>query len=186
VKNLAYGKSELPTQANPRLFFALWFDSAMSRALFKLAEQQRLKAGGRTMRPETLHMTLLFLGSTPTERLLELNQAVAKVHVPRFDLAIDQFAGWQHNGIGYAAPSRIPEELVLLESELRHHVTEAGFSFDRRGFTPHVTLLRKVQRTIAIVQVPPLKWAVREFVLVQSVPDAEGVSYRILSRWTLT
>jgi RNA 2',3'-cyclic 3'-phosphodiesterase len=186
VKNLAYGKSELATNANLRLFFALWFDPAMSRALYKLAEQQRLKFGGRVMRPETLHLTLLFLGSTPSERLLELNQAAAKVHTPHLMIEIDRLAGWQHNGIGYVTPSRIPEELALLVSELRHHVTDAGFSFDRRAFTPHVTLLRKVQRTIVMAQVPSLKWAVREFVLVQSVPDVEGVSYRILSRWPLT
>jgi len=185
VKNREQGKRELNGNANLRLFFALWVDSPERQTLRKLAVRQQLKCGGRIMREETIHMTLLFLGETPAERLPDLDQAASRVQTPRFNLVLDSFAGWRHNGIGYAAPSLISEELASLVSQLRRCVAEAGFSFDRRAFVPHVTLLRKVQTGMATRPVTPLIWPVREFVLVQSVPEGAGVRYEVLSRWPL-
>lgn len=185
MKNREQGKSELTGETNLNLFFALWFDLPVRQTLHKLAGQQQLKSGGRIMRAETIHMTLLFLGETPAERLPDLNQAASRVHTPCFNLVLDRFAGWRHNGIGFVAPDRISDELCLLVSQLRSCVAEAGFSFDRRAFVPHVTLLRKVQREVVTQQITPLIWPVREFVLVQSVPDAGGVRYEVLSRWPL-
>jgi 2'-5' RNA ligase len=185
VKNREQGKSELTGETNLNLFFALWFDSPVRQALHKLAGQQQLNSGGRIMRVETIHLTLLFLGDTPDKRLPELDQAASRVHSPRFNLVLDSFGGWRHNGIGYAAPAYISDELSSLVSQLRCCVAEAGFSFDRRAFVPHVTLLRKMQKEVATRQITPLIWPVREFVLVQSVPDATGVRYEVLRRWPL-
>jgi 2'-5' RNA ligase len=185
VKNREQGKRELSGNANLRLFFALWLDPPERRILHKLAGRQQLTCGGRIMREETIHMTLLFLGETPAERLPDLDQAASRVRTPRFNLVLDRFAGWRHNGIGYAAPSLMPDELASLVSQLHRCVAEAGFSFDRRAFVPHVTLLRKVQAEVAPREIPTLIWPVREFVLVQSVPEAAGVRYEVLSRWPL-
>ena len=46
-----------------RLFYALWPDATLAQTLSDWTAQARLHSHGRPMRPETLHMTLAFLGS---------------------------------------------------------------------------------------------------------------------------
>jgi 2'-5' RNA ligase len=185
VKNREQGKSELTGNANLRLFFAVWFDSPVLQTLHQLARAQSQQYGGRIMRMETIHLTLLFLGETPAESLPDLIQAVCGVHTQRFDLVLDRFAGWRHNGIGYAAPGRISDELSSLVDQLRYYVGELGLRADQRAFVPHITLLRNMQAEVTPRQITPVIWPVREFVLVQSVPEGAGVRYAILSRWPL-
>jgi len=185
VKNLKQGKSELVAKANLRLFFALWPDTSVRDSLYTVAKNRQLELGGRVMPAETLHLTLLYLGETPAERLPELECAAATVHAPVFDFVIERFAGWRHNGIGYAAPSQPSDEMLSLVKQLRACVTEAAFSFDQRAFVPHVTLLRKVEQESPMQPIKPLTWTVREFVLVQSVPDVGGGCYETLGRWLL-
>ncbi|OGV71289.1 MAG: 2'-5' RNA ligase [Methylophilales bacterium RIFCSPHIGHO2_02_FULL_57_10] len=185
MKNLKQGKSELAAKANLRLFFALCPDTSVRDALHRLAKKRQLELGGRVMPAETLHLTLLFLGETPVEHLPELECAASTVHAPVFNFVIERFAGWRHNGIGYAAPAQAPDELFSLVKQLRACVAEAAFSFDQRAFVPHVTLLRKVEQESPMQPIKPLIWTVREFVLVKSVPDVEGRCYETLGRWLL-
>jgi 2'-5' RNA ligase len=185
VKNREQGKSEQPDKEKLRLFFALWPDSPISGALHGLARHYQTQCGGRVMRAESLHLTLLFLGDISAGRLLQLKSAVAAVHGSAFSLTLEQFAGWRHNAIGYAAPTSTADALSALVLRLRSCVAEAGFHFDQRSFTPHVTLLRKMAHTPQAQPIAPMLWPVYEFVLVQSVTEMEQVHYRILGRWPL-
>ncbi len=49
----------------------------------------------------------------------------------------------------------------------------------------HVTLARGVSFSPPSLPIAPLRWPVREFVLVDSVPAASGSRYSILGRWPL-
>lgn len=137
------------------------------------------------MRAESLHLTLLFLGDISAEHLLQLKSAAAVVHGSAFSLTLEQFAGWRHNAIGYAAPTSTADALSALVLRLRTCMAGAGFHFDQRSFTPHVTLLRKMAHTPPTQSIAPISWRVHEFVLVQSVSETERVHYRILGRWPL-
>jgi 2'-5' RNA ligase len=156
VKNLEQGKCELTGNANLRLFFALWPDTTVRDALYALARKHQPECGGRVMRKETIHLTLLFLGETSPEKLPILLSAASAVDGKNFDLVLER---------------------------LRTHVAEAGFSFDPRNFVPHVTLLRNAKQLPKDRQIEPLLWQVREFALVRSVLDGEGARYEVLGRW---
>lgn len=130
-------------------------------------------------------MTLLFLGATPADRLVDLERAATETTGQGFDMALDHVAGWKYNRIGYAAPARPDEKLGRLAASLRERIAAAGFEFDDRKFTPHVTLLRKTERVLQSQQVVPVDWRVRDFVLVQSAEENGAVRYRILRRWPL-
>ena len=134
---------------------------------------------------ESIHLTLLFLGGTAAERLPQLESAAAAVHGSAFNLILEQFTGWRHNAIGYAAPVATIDALSALVLQLRTCVADAGFHFDQRAFTPHMTLLRKMTHTPEAHAIAPISWRVHEFVLVQSVSGMEQMHYRILGRWPL-
>ena len=59
-----------------RLFFALWPSAELRRRLHALALRYQRLHGGRAMRAETLHLTLLFLGEVPRAQIASLLQAI--------------------------------------------------------------------------------------------------------------
>ncbi len=137
------------------------------------------------MRAETLHLTLLFLGDIPAERLDALKQAASAVHASAFGLKLERFAGWRHNAIGYASPATVPDALPELVRQLRERVVNAGFGVDGKDFKPHVTLLRNLARLPQIQPVSLPVWDAGEFVLVKSMPDRRGARYEIAGCWPL-
>jgi len=137
------------------------------------------------MRRETLHLTLLFLGEVPRQRIPDLVDAVDKVHGTPFQLSLKEFSCWRHNRIGYAAPEGLPTGLESLVVMLRRQVSAAGFDFDARAYSPHITLLRNVTSPVERLSVPALTWRVQKFALVESVPGSTGVHYVESKSWSL-
>ncbi|MCX7628434.1 MAG: RNA 2',3'-cyclic phosphodiesterase [Methylophilaceae bacterium] len=186
MKNNAQGKSSRPAAATRiRLFLALWPDAEVQQVLYDRAIEQQRGCQGRLMRTETLHLTLLFLGSVPTPCLPKLYTVLSNVHAKSFQLQLDAITAWRHNHIVYAFPTRPPEALLQLAQELRKTLTQAGFHFDHKPFVPHLTLLRQVRHVPPQQSMGPITWSVRQFALVQSVPEGMGVRYVILRSWPL-
>lgn len=171
------------SDAAPRVFFALWPSPAQQQRLAAAARAQQAICGGRVSRPETLHLTLLFLGPVDAARMGALQAAAAKVQLQPFTLQLRQLACWPRQRIAYAAPGGPCEPLSLLVEDLRQQVAAAGFAFDDRGFKPHVTLLRKIEHAVPPVVLPRVILRVRGFDLMASVPTAQGHAYRRLASW---
>jgi len=169
-----------------RLFFALWPDAEIRAALSDLAHRYRGECGGRTMRAETLHLTLLFVGMLPRRQLQALIAATDGLAFRSFDLELAAWRCWRHPRIGYAAPQASPAALDDLAHALRERLSVAGLPFDAKAFSPHVTLLRNIERTTSAQAIVPILWPVRSFALVQSIPTASGVRYEILKAWPPT
>ncbi len=168
-----------------RVFFALWPTGAERRALeYWLVTLQGL-CGGRMMIPLTLHATLVFIGELEPVRLEALKLAAEEVAAARFELCFDQARYWGHNHILYAAPGVVPQQLVHLVSELERHLIAHRFKFDQRDYKPHVTLLRNAHWSDdALPEMPRVRWNIREFVLLQSMPG--GAGYQVLARFPLS
>lgn len=166
-----------------RLFFALWPAPAEQAALAHWQQGLQAACGGRAMRPDTLHLTLAFLGAVERPHLPALQQAMGELEVPLFRLCFDTVRHWPHNRIVYAAPSSPPPALAVLASSLAERLDRARFTFDRRPFQPHVTLLRNARCAEGLPALPaPVCWTVRDFALVHSMSDAHGVRYEVLAR----
>ena len=167
-----------------RLFFALWPSDTVRLALWDLGGRLHKTWNGRRMKPDTLHMTLAFLGDTPADRLDELRVLAAGVQTSKFSMELDRASCWRHNKVGFASPEEVPQELTLLAHGLEDALETHGFAFDERPYKPHVTLLRNTRCT---TQVPfvPVTWAVDEFVLVSSSTAEQGASYKLLGRWPM-
>ncbi|MGE5471812.1 MAG: RNA 2',3'-cyclic phosphodiesterase [Bacteroidota bacterium] len=176
-----------------RVFFALWPTPELAGQLAEIARTAAERHGGRPTRPETIHLTLAFLGGVPEELLPGLIQLAADIAVPPFTLAIDRLAFWQHNHLLWAGCSAPPPAVRQLVDALRAGLGQAGVRVDagRRDFTPHVSLVRRVPEASAPApgQVPlplaGLDWSCRSFVLVRSRPSAAGSDYQILAEFAL-
>lgn len=167
-----------------RVFFALWPDADVRAALHERAQQLHGGCGGRVMRRENVHLTLVFIGAVAPGQLDELQTVAGSIGGSPFELVIDRTGYWRHNRIVWAAPQHVPEALLELVGSLESGLQQAGFEFDRRPYAPHITLLREARAPGG--QAPlRLDWSVRDFVLVESAPDSRGSAYRVVASWPL-
>jgi 2'-5' RNA ligase len=169
-----------------RVFFALWPEAAERDDLAAWQAPLKRLCGGRTMRSETLHNTLVFIGDIGLYGLEPLQLAALETVGETFELRFDEARYWGHNHIVYAAPRHVPQQLVDLADALGRRLDAHRFEFDRRGYKPHVTLLRNAHWSdVPLPAMPLVRWQIRDFALVQSVPQAGLTDYRVLARFPL-
>ncbi len=167
-----------------RLFFALWPSAAERTALAAWLPPLRERCGGRAMRADTLHATLVFLGDVAEHRLEALYLAAQETDFGGFALNLTTAHYWGHNHIVYAAPDVIPAQLADLVGELERNLRRHRFRFEQRSYKPHVTLLRHAKWSdLELPPVPAVRWRVRSFALVQSLSDEQGARYKVLARF---
>ena len=163
-----------------RTFFALWPGPEVRADLARRASLVAKVCSGRASRPDTLHLTLVFIGATPLERVAPLQNLMDGIRLPRFTLVLDQCGWFRHNGIAWAGTRAAPEPLIALQQALARGAEKLGFSLDVRPYAPHLTLARDASRAPPAAMTPALDWAVGSFVLVASELTPEGPRYRIL------
>lgn len=171
--------------AQRRVFFALWPPEETLQALDALADDVARRCEGRRVRRDSLHMTLVFIGAVSPAQLAVLRDIAGKVRGKAFGLEIDRIGCWQHNRIVWAGCSRVPSYQRRLSDTLASALEQAGLVPDKRSFTPHVTLARKVRCDNLPELTQPIPWRVSEFELVESSLLSSGADYRVLDRWPL-
>ena len=168
------------------MFFALWPTDAERKALASWQAPLKRLCGGRAMRGETLHNTLVFIGDVEPYGLEVLQLAAHEVGGEGFELCFDEARYWGHNHIVYAAPRLLPPQLARLVEVLEQRLDAHRFKFDRRDYKPHATLLRNTRWSDApLPAMRPVCWQIADFALVQSVPRDGLTDYRVLARFPL-
>ncbi len=137
------------------------------------------------MRPETLHLTMAFIGAVAALRFDSLRQAASRVIAEAFSLSLDRLDCWRRNGIVWAGASEPPQPLITLAGQLEAHLSTAGFALEARSFTAHLTLLRDAQCQPPLPTFEAITWPVNEFVLVESQRSSSGAAYTVVDRWPL-
>ena len=160
-----------------RLFFAIWPDAGSVERLGAMAGELAPRLGGRAVPRDNIHLTLAFLGDLDDERAAVA--ASIPLTAPPFTLALDRLGSFRRARVAWAGCSRAPAALVELESDLSARLRELGFALEDRAFTPHVTLLRKIERSLPAEAVEAVRWEVREATLVRS----RAGRYEIIERW---
>lgn len=180
-----------------RLFLAIWPGAVTRKPLVTARDCLHAALGGKPSRPETLHLTLVFIGALPWERLPALKAELASIKAAAFDMTFDRTHCWRHNRIACVTPSVPPAELFALVEKLEARLDRLAIDFDRRPYRPHITLVRKAdcrKANPAEGRVPcppglggirPIVWSADSFVLVESVSTPSGVRYDILERYAL-
>ena len=168
-----------------RLFLALWPGAAVRSAL---AEAQRHfpPGTGRAVNGENLHITLVFLGSTPAERRRCIEEALAGIEIPSFNLHLDQLGYWRKPQVLWVGSDIVPAPLTALADMATKAAAQCGCELEIRPYQPHLTLFRKVGKPPRDMPLmAPILWPADSFVLVESVTAPGGVSYKVLKTWPL-
>lgn len=168
-----------------KIFFALWPENASREQLYRLAKQLAMNCEGRRIRPENLHLTLLFIGELESSVVPLLCKAVSAIHHPAFELVLDRIAYWKRAGIVVAEASQYPVELTALVQDLEQVLSALNIQYDARDFKPHITLVRNAKNRMLPDLTPAIGWKVTGWSLVQSQSIPRGIAYRALASWLL-
>jgi 2'-5' RNA ligase len=171
-----------PPRDSHRVFFALWPDDITRSALSRATRRAVQASGGRPIAKERLHLTLAFLGELGADELA-LARAVPPIAVGPFELTLDAVGVWPESRVLWLAPLAPPQALADLEARLWDGLVDAGFAHEDRLYRPHVTLARRARPVEEPVE--PVRWAVHELALVESLPYGRNVYYEVLERWPL-
>jgi 2'-5' RNA ligase len=183
-----------------RSFFAVELSVEIAAGVRRIQGALRECASGvRWVRPEGIHLTLKFLGEVEPDRIeVIVQKAEDTIH------GISPFAVAIRGGGGFPTPKNprviwIGVEdhsgmLTQLQARLEAGMAEIGFTQERRGYTPHLTVGRlrsgKGSKTVAQV-LDALKASylgsmeVQEVILFRSHLKPTGAEYTKLGSFPL-
>jgi len=139
------------TPGSIRAFLALAFDDAMRARLADALDRLKSEvAGVRWLSPETIHLTLRFLGPSTAEALERLSIGVAEASRACAPCAarVESVGFFPTHGPPHViwAGLVLPPAVLRLQGECERAAVEAGFAPESRPFRPHVTLGRWRER----------------------------------------
>jgi 2'-5' RNA ligase len=123
-----------------RLFVALSIPDTVARQVMLL---QGGVPGARWQSREQLHLTLRFIGEVDGREARALEDALAGIDAPAFDLqlhSVGQFGNKQPHALWAAA--RQNDLLEHIQRKVDNAIRRVGQPQDAHKFTPHVTLAR--------------------------------------------
>ena len=193
-----------------RLFVALDIDDAVRQTISRFLDGVREFApDGRWVRPESLHITLKFIGEQPDDAVGGIKQALSGIEGAPLQI---KFRGF---GFFPTVPSarvfwlgmESGPELAELATKIDRAMEPLGVEREVRAYSPHLTLARGESRSGApgrrkgerpnkvfvqlrerLAEMPPLEFGTmtaREFFLYQSKLQRSGAQYTKISRWEL-
>jgi 2'-5' RNA ligase len=133
------------------------------------------------------HITLKFLGSTPVERLQQIEAlgASAAMRAQALSLTLDTLSWWERPQVLVLGASRTPSTLADLVGALEAGARALGYEPELRPYRPHLTLARKVRRAPDAEPPAPVEWRVDALALCESTTRADGAEYAAIAQWPL-
>jgi 2'-5' RNA ligase len=177
-----------------RLFVAVPAPPVVRAAASSVIERLRGSEEVRWVAPELLHLTLKFLGSTPSEKVEGISAALTEKanRFSRFMVELGDAGAFpnlrrpQTIWMGVGGDVRALERLA---EAVEQALVPLGFPREKRGFRPHLTigrvkssrglpeLARRLLGSAARAELESVPWPVEEIHLVQSVLKPSGPEY---------
>lgn len=194
-----------------RLFVAIDIDEAIRERLARFLEGVQSFAPAqevRWVRPESLHLTLKFIGESGPERAQQIRRALSTVRA--------QAAEFSFKGYGFFPSAKAPRvfwvgiqagpNLATVAAVVDAALTPFTTTRERAPYTPHLTLaragsgrpqggpgdtpsgrFRKLQEKLAGAPEPEFgTMTAREFFLYESKLSSAGAEYRKIERFALS
>ena len=164
-----------------RLFIAIQVSETVRKSLLSMQENMRAKGiRGTYTKPENLHLTLAFIGEYgDPDSVLDVMEAVP---FEPFRIGLD---GFGHFGDLWWAGLSGSTELAAYVRRLRRALSEGDIPFDRKKFSPHMTLVRRAvfeTKEMPGLYVPKTEMTVRYISLMRSDRGRNGMIYTELGR----
>ena len=140
-----------------RLFVAINFSEETIKRLVSLRDELRCnsKSGSFTL-TENLHLTLVFIGECSDKQAASAKSVMEEIYFEPFDIAIDHIGRFKRDGgdiwwvgLGESKP------LLKLQLDLSDRLIAAGFALDKRAYSPHITIGRKVSTNMKPRKIDP-------------------------------
>jgi len=193
-----------------RVFIALDIDDGIRERIQRFVEGvSGFASEARWVRPESMHVTLKFIGEKPVEAVEEIKRALSAVRSESFEIGF--------RGCGFfptAKSARVfwvgiesGQQLASLAASIDQAVFALGIAKEEHAYSPHLTLARgggrsgtpgrqkanhpnrsfqKVQEKLAAVPPPEFgTMTAREFFLYQSQLMRGGARYTKIERFGL-
>ncbi len=186
-----------------RIFVALDIDDAIRERISRFMDGLRgFAPDARWVRPESLHVTLKFVGEKPAEFVERIKQALSSIQANSTDITF--------RGYGFFPGPKAPRvfwigiesgpQLASLASAVDDTLVTLGIPKEEHAFSPHLTLARAggrkvraapnvfqhLQEKLAALTIPDFgEMRPREFFLYQSQPQRGGSRYTKIATFPL-
>ncbi len=165
-----------------RLFFALWPDDRQRERLRDTIAPLARQVEGRAVPRGNWHVTLVFLGNQPEERIPQFLEIGSTVGTEELRLRFDKLVFWQRPKIACLQAMSVPPALERLVTSLRDALEPFEIEPEIGAYKPHITAVRAARSFEPLSVARPLELTFSEFVLVESLSTREGVQYRPLKQ----
>jgi RNA 2',3'-cyclic 3'-phosphodiesterase len=193
-----------------RLFIALDIEDGIRQRIQRFVEGvSGFAPEARWVRPESMHVTLKFIGEKPAEALQEIKRVVAEARSQAFEI--------NFRGYGFFPTSKSARvfwvgiesgpQLASLAAAVDQATSALGIPKEEHAYSPHLTLARgggrsaapsrqnedrpnrsfqKLQEKLTAMPAPEFgTMTAREFFLYQSQPMRGGARYTKIERFGL-
>lgn len=141
--------------------------------------------------PEKLHITLAFLGWVDPESVEPVRDALARAtrDAKPFDLTLDKIGAFPHERrprVVWIGANEQGAPFHALARSVRASYEKLGFTFDKDAVA-HVTIARVKggEAHLPMLDVKPVKLAVRELILFESISAGRTTRYEVRARYPL-
>ena len=130
-----------------RLFISINLNDEMKDALIDIQETMRVYGihGNETV-PDNMHLTLAFIGEYDDPD--HVKRVVDSIEIRPFEIRLNGIGAFRDlwwAGIENSAP------LMAVSRRLRRALAEADIPFDRKKFSPHITIIRRAGGRLSAV-----------------------------------
>lgn len=168
--------------ADKKLFFALWPSDRQRDQLRDTINPTMSSVEGSTVDRRNWHVTLVFIGDFPEERIPGLRSAVEIIDPGTIRLRFDRLSFWQRPKVAVLQTMTVSPELERLVQSLEQALSPFGFTPHERTYRPHITVSRKVRTFPEIRLARPVELQWSGFDLVESVSVRGEIHYRPLKQ----
>lgn len=187
-----------------RTFIAIELPKEIKQELAKIQEQ--LKASGadvKWVKPESIHLTLKFLGEIEERKLEQINQILQEVtkNKSTFQASISSLGAFpkiQYPRVIWVGINNGDEQTKKLAEDLEERIEKIGIPKEKRVFSTHITigrvrtpnkrkeLIQCLDKLSNLFEGKNLGWEVRKITLFKSTLTPEGPIYEALKEAALT
>ena len=161
-----------------RLFIAIKLNSEIRNALTDVQKHLiRRSIRGNYTNTDNLHITLAFIGEYDEPDFV--TEVISEVPFSPFPISLSALG---HFGDLWWVGISDNAELASYVKRLHQALSEAGIPFDKKKFSPHITLIRKAIGSLPAVSVPKTTMSVDHISLMRSERGPKGMIYTEIGR----